>query len=65
MPRQKKPTAVELLSRNEGKACGECKFFTDENTDGEGLCIFHIIPLVKYCEDKACVWFQGRGIDND
>lgn len=60
MPRQKKPSAVELLNRNKDKSCGECKFFTDESTDGEGLCIVRKMPLVKYCGDKACAWFKER-----
>ena len=60
MVRQKKPSAVELLNRNKDKSCGECKFFTEESTDGNGLCIVRKTPLVKFCGDKACAWFKER-----
>lgn len=60
MARQKKPSAVELLNRNKDKSCGECKFFTDESTDGNGLCIVRKTPLIKHCSDKACAWFKER-----
>lgn len=60
MPRQKKPSAVELLNRNKDKYCGECKFFTHETIDGDGICIVHKTPFVKYCGDKACAWFKER-----
>ena len=63
MPRQKKPSAVELLTRNKGKGCGECKFFTAESIEGEGLCIVRKTPLVKFCDDKACAWFNERVIE--
>ncbi len=60
MPRQKKPSAVELLNRNKDKSCGDCKFFTAETTNGTGLCVVRKTPLVKHCEDKACAWFKSR-----
>lgn len=60
MPREKKPTAVELLNRNKGRVCGECKFFADESTDGTGLCVVRKTTLVKFCGDKACAWFKER-----
>lgn len=60
MARKKKPSASELLNRNKGKACGECKFFAYEVKDGNGLCIVRKTPLEKYCGDKACAWFKDR-----
>lgn len=58
MARKKKPTTVESMTKNQGKSCGECTFFTDECTEGTGLCVVRKTPLIKHCYDKACAWFK-------